>query len=105
MNFWALSEALKCLPQKFQLELDAVITFILKAVSWGIRNSGDIMADQKKPLSPTVKKVLDEYLAALHADETVSNDAASRLDMLLRTGRVPKFAEIDEALSPAPEGK
>ena len=50
---------------------------------------------------PTVKKVLDEYIAVLHADD---NDAADRLDALLRNGKVPKFDDIDAALFPPPEG-
>lgn len=56
------------------------------------------------PLSPTVVKVLDEYLAALHADEEIDNEAADRLDALLRKGKVPKFDDIDAALFPPPKG-
>jgi hypothetical protein len=36
-----------------------------------------------EPISPTVNKVLDEYLAALHADEEIDNEAADRLNPLL----------------------
>lgn len=62
------------------------------------------MAEQKdEPISPTVKKVLDEYLAALHADEEIDNEAADRLDALLRKGKVPKFDDIDGALYPPPK--
>lgn len=62
------------------------------------------MAEHKdEPLSPTVSKVLDEYLAALHADEKISKEAADRLDTLLRKGKVPKFDDIDAALSPPPK--
>lgn len=59
------------------------------------------MEKQKdEPMSPTVKKVLDEYLTALHADEEFDNEAADRLDELLRKGKVLKFDDIDTALSP-----
>jgi hypothetical protein len=51
------------------------------------------------PLSPTVSKVLDKYLATLEGDEEIDNEAAKRLDTLLRQGKVPKFEEIDKALS------
>jgi hypothetical protein len=51
------------------------------------------------PLSPTVSKVLDKYLATLEGDEEIDNEAAKRLDSLLRQGKVPKFEEIDKALS------
>lgn len=63
------------------------------------------MAEQKdESLSPTVNKVLDEYGAALHADEEIDNEAADRLDALLRKGKVLKFNDIDAALSPPPKG-
>jgi hypothetical protein len=55
--------------------------------------------EQENPISPTVSKVLDEYLAALEEDEEIDSEAATRLDALLRQGKVPKFEEIDEALS------
>lgn len=59
------------------------------------------MAEQKdKPISPTVKKVLDEYLAALHTDEEIDNEAADRLDALLRMGKIPKPDDINVALFP-----
>lgn len=51
-------------------------------------------------LSPTVAKVLDEYLAALLADAGIRDEAAKRLDSLLRKGKAPKFEDIDAALSP-----
>lgn len=62
------------------------------------------MAEQENdPLSPTVTKVLDEYLAALHADADIESETADRLDALLRRGRVPKPEEIDAALFPPNE--
>ncbi len=46
------------------------------------------MVEQKDAiLSPTVTKVLDEYLVALRADKEVGDDAADRLDALLRNGK------------------
>lgn len=57
------------------------------------------------PLSPTVIKVLDEYLVDLHADGDIDNDAADRLDALLRKGKVPKIDDIDAALFPPPKGE
>ena len=63
------------------------------------------MAEYKnESISPTVKKVLDEYIAVLHADEEINNEAADRLDALLRKGKVPKFDDIDAALFPPPKG-
>lgn len=62
------------------------------------------MAELKsEPMSPAVKKVLDEYLAALHADEEISKEATDRLDTLLRKGKVPNFDDIGAALSPPPK--
>ena len=55
-------------------------------------------------ISPTVTKVLDAYIAVLHADEEIDNEAADRLDALLRNGKVPKFEDIDAALLPQPKG-
>ena len=55
------------------------------------------------PLSPTVTKVLDEYVAALFADQGIENEATHRLDALLRKRRVPKPEDIDVALSPPNE--
>ena len=63
------------------------------------------MAEQDdEPLSPTVTKVLDEYLAALHTDDDIDNKMAGRLDALLRKGNVPKPDDIDAALFPPAEG-
>ncbi|WEX11693.1 hypothetical protein [Chelativorans sp. AA-79] len=56
------------------------------------------------PLSPTVTKVLDEYLDTLLADEALGDALAKQLDALLRTGKVPKIEDIDTALSPLPKG-
>jgi hypothetical protein len=65
------------------------------------------MATQNdSPLSPTVIKVLDEYLAALIADGDIDQDGAKRLDALLRQGKVPKSEDIQSALdSPQKEEK
>lgn len=63
------------------------------------------MAEYKyESISPTVKKVLDRYIAALYADEEIDNEAVDRLDVLLRKGKIPKFDDIDAALFPPLEG-
>ncbi|PIT91027.1 hypothetical protein COU17_02530 [Candidatus Kaiserbacteria bacterium CG10_big_fil_rev_8_21_14_0_10_49_17] len=54
--------------------------------------------ENKEPLPPTVARVLDEYLIILHADNTIDNEVADRLDALLRNGKVPKPEEIDAVL-------
>ena len=51
-----------------------------------------------EPLSPTVSKVLDEYLDALFADDEFDNGMVDRLGILLRKGKVPKPDDIDAAL-------
>ena len=57
------------------------------------------MSDQQnEPLSPTVTKVLDAYLEALKGDSDVDDEAAKRLDALLRKGKIPKPLDIDAAL-------
>jgi hypothetical protein len=60
-------------------------------------------AQENESISLTVKKVLDEYISVLHADEMIDNEAADRLDALLRNGKVPKFDDIDVALLPPPK--
>ncbi len=63
------------------------------------------MSEQDKTiLSPTVSKVLDEYLVALSADQDVDDEAAKRLDGILRSGKVPKPEDIDVALYPPAKG-
>ncbi len=54
--------------------------------------------ESKKPRPPTVATVLDEYLNSLHADDTIDNEVADRLNALLRNGKVPKPEEIDAVL-------
>jgi len=52
-------------------------------------NERDKMSEeQENPLSPTVSKVLDEYLATLEGDENINNEAAKRLNTLLRQGKI-----------------
>ena len=57
----------------------------------------------EEPLSPTVAKVLDEYLAALHADEDIDNEMSDRLDGFLRKGKAPKPDEFESILFPTTE--
>lgn len=63
------------------------------------------MAEYKsEPISPTVNRVLDEFIAVLHADVKIDSEAVNRLDALLRKGKVPKIEDIDAALFPPPKG-
>ena len=63
------------------------------------------MLEQKdNRLSPTVAKVLDEYLAALRADGDIDDESAERLDTFLRKGKVPKAEDIETSLFPSEEG-
>lgn len=49
-------------------------------------------------LSPTVTRIINEFSAALHSDETIDNTMVDRLDQLLATGRIPKPTEIKSVL-------
>ena len=63
------------------------------------------MADQhEEQLSPTVTKVLDEFLTVLKADEGIDDNTAERLDTLLRSGKAPKADDLEAALFPAIKG-
>jgi hypothetical protein len=55
---------------------------------------------EDESISPTVKKILDEFITNLRADDEIDNQAVNRLDELLRNGKLPKFDDIDEALFP-----
>lgn len=61
------------------------------------------MADKNESISPTVTKVLDEYIAVLHADAEIDNEAVDRLNAVLREGKIPKSDDIDAALFPLPK--
>lgn len=55
--------------------------------------------------SPTVLRVIDQFVSAMRADGAVQNDAIDRLEKLLRKGDVPKPDEINKALfEPPPDG-
>lgn len=58
----------------------------------------------EEQLSPTVTKVLDEFVEALTADDLIGKDTAERLDTLLRSGRAPKSDDLEAALFPAKSG-
>ena len=63
------------------------------------------MNEQKdNQLSPIVNRVLDEYLAALRADGDIDDEAAERLDTLLRGGKVPKPEDIESSIFPRKQG-
>lgn len=62
------------------------------------------MAEYKnESISPTVKKVLDEFIAVLHADEEIDKEAADQLHALLQKSKIPKFDDIDAVLFPPPK--
>ena len=62
------------------------------------------MSEQhNEPLSPTFTKLLDAYLEALTGDVEIDDDAAIRLNALLRQGKIPKPVDIDAALRPPKE--
>ena len=49
-------------------------------------------------LSPTVSRVIEEFSAAMRADETIDNEMVDRLEQLLRSGTIPKSTEIKSTL-------
>ena len=55
--------------------------------------------------SPTVKKVLEEFIKELLKSEDFDSQSANRLDILLKSGKVPKCEEIDAALFPKVVGE
>jgi hypothetical protein len=59
--------------------------------------------DQGPPISPTLAKVLKEFLEVMKADEAIEDDAADRLDALLWSGKALKPDEISAALFPQTE--
>ena len=56
------------------------------------------------PLSPTVTRVLDEFVGVMKGDDAIENDGIDRLDNLLRVGSIPEPKEIFGALFPPPKG-
>ena len=66
------------------------------------------MANEDEPtsLSPTVAQVIDQFAAAMRADDGIEDDAIDRLEKLLRQGAVPKPDEINAVLfNPPPDGE
>ena len=59
--------------------------------------------DEQINLSPTVVKVIDQFTAAMRADEVIESDAIDRLEELLRKPIVPKTDEIYAALFELPQ--
>ena len=58
--------------------------------------------DEQNPLSPTVLKVINQFVAAMRADEAIDGSAIDRLEKLLRQEGVPKPDEISAAMFGAP---
>lgn len=54
------------------------------------------------PLAPVLSEVLDKFLEANKADDTIDDSAAERLDALLRNGKTPKEHDLKVALFPPP---
>ena len=53
--------------------------------------------DYHEGLSPTVFQVIEQFAAAMRADDGVEGHAINRLENLLRKGSVPKPDETNEA--------
>jgi hypothetical protein len=58
--------------------------------------------DNHLGLSPTVLNVIDQFAAAMRADDGIESHAIDRLERLLRKGAVPKPDEINVALFDSP---
>jgi len=50
-------------------------------------------------LSPTVSRVLAEFVSRIRSDDRVANDVADRLEVLLTTGSAPKAEELLDAFT------
>ena len=62
--------------------------------------------DNHVGLSPTVLHVIEQFAAAMRADDGVEGHTIDRLEKLLRKGAVPKPDEIKAALfDPSPDGE
>lgn len=60
--------------------------------------------DNQVGLSPTVLHVVEQFVAAMRADDGIKGDAIRRLEKLLRKGAVAKPDEINAALFDPPPG-
>ena len=57
-------------------------------------------------LSSTVLHVIEQFAAAMRADDGIQGDAIDRIEKLLRKGAVAKPDEINAALfDPPPDGE
>lgn len=61
--------------------------------------------DNHERLSPTVLHVIEQFAAAMRADDGIESHAIGRLEKLLRKGAVPKPDEINAALFDPPGGE
>lgn len=55
-------------------------------------------------LSPTAKRVLDEFVGKLEADDNIGNAAADRMRKLIYGSKPPKADDFAKALFDQPEG-
>ena len=58
---------------------------------------------QQANLSPTVLQVLEAFAKKLRDDESIPDDAAERLESLLKSGDVPKPDDIAQTMFPSAE--
>lgn len=63
-------------------------------------------SDNSMVLSPTVVHVIEQFIAAMRADEAIDEESINRLETLLQQGLVPKPDDINVALfKPSPDGE
>ncbi len=53
-------------------------------------------------ISPTVLRVIEQFIDVMHADSSIEDSAIDRLETLLRQGSVPKPDKIDAVLFKSP---
>lgn len=49
-------------------------------------------------ISPTVLRVIEQFIAVMRADSSIEDSAIDRLENLLRQGSIPKPEKIDAVL-------
>jgi hypothetical protein len=62
------------------------------------------MAKKNEPIAliSTVSRVIEEFTAAMRADDSIDNDVIDRLEQRLRQGSIPKVDDIKATLFPPP---
>jgi hypothetical protein len=54
--------------------------------------------DDHVVIPPTALQVIEEFVAVMHADPDIPDDAINRLETLLIKGMIPKPDDINKAL-------